>query len=104
MKGEADRGEFRSTLPLHTTDCVGGRRTNSPGDTAFCPLIISAQDEPSSALSVCVFMSVCLGKVMSLNCEAMATNAFFAEKRMDCNFKLQARTEVNRQYSIFKVL
>ena len=46
------QGEFRATLPLHTTVCVGDSQTNSPGDRAVCLLIISGQDEPSSAVQV----------------------------------------------------
>lgn len=47
------RREFRATLSLHTTEHWRRRQTNSPGDRAVCLLIISGQDEPSSAVRVC---------------------------------------------------
>lgn len=48
------RREFRAALSLHTTEHWRRRQTNSPGDRAVCLLIISGQDEPSSAVRVCV--------------------------------------------------
>lgn len=62
MKGDGRQRGFRATLLLHTTVRSGHKQKNSPGDSTVCLLIISGQDEPSSAVpdwtGFCVCVSV----------------------------------------------
>lgn len=66
MKADRRQREFRATLLLCTTVCSGHKQKNSPGDSAVCLLIISGQDEPSSAVphwdwaGFCVYVCVSL--------------------------------------------
>lgn len=69
MKGEAGRGSLEPRCLCTTLSVSESDRQTSPGDRAVCLLIISGQDEPSSAAPdwdwdwrgcVCVCVCVCL--------------------------------------------
>ena len=52
--------DFRGTLQLHATVCLGCTHTNSPRDRVVFLLIISGPDEPSSVVPEWECVRACL--------------------------------------------